>query len=354
MVQKAHFDLIFMDIQMPEMDGYEATEEIRKWEMETGSRGNLGQRNGNLKSEIPISAVSENRNYAAGTPVPRIPIIAMTAHAMGSEREKCLGCGMDDFISKPIDPETLLSVLSRWIRSQRHSREDTVHDEITQQDRGTGRQGFSFSPPGIDTRAGLKRVAGNQTLFRKLLAEFYQDYRDAVPKIKDMLEHKNAEELRRLSHTLKGVAGNMGAQELFLAAGQMEAAIREDRTEEYSALGEKLEKELSHVLLFIKTLAEMPNAETSERSPDKEESPAQISDLISMLNELGKLLQEGDAEVLEKAESVKAYLKKCDLTAAAEQLGEQIYNYEFGEARESLEKILETLQNRKCVFPCPL
>ncbi len=359
-VRKSGFDLIFMDIQMPEMDGYEATEEIRKWEMGAGTRkpvlnsGNRIKPSGDSGQETPESASrfqssdTPGRETGAWSPAPRIPILAMTAHAMNSEREKCLACGMDDFISKPIDPETLLSVLSRWLRPERRpENESAVQHETGEQEKGTVRQGCSFSLPGIDTQAGLKRVAGNQNLFRKLLGEFYQDYRDAGPRLRNMLEQGNAEEAGKLIHTLRGVAGNMGAYQLFLAAGGLESAIREERRKESSLLREKVENELSRVLLSIKTMRQMPYSETPEHSSAKDQGMADMSGLIPMLNELNKLLQEGDAEVLEKTEIIKTYLKKCDLGTSAQQLGEQIYNYEFGEARESVEKILLTLENRK-------
>ncbi|MGE0084726.1 MAG: response regulator [Desulfococcaceae bacterium] len=329
-VRKSGFDLIFMDIQMPEMDGYEATEEIRKWE----AGDSVLRTQSSEPSPLP--------------PIPKIPIIAMTAHAMSGEREKCLACGMDDFISKPIDPERLISVLSRWIRNDRcQCSENAVQYEFGEKDNRPAKDEFSFQLPGIDTGAGLKRVAGNRSLFRKLLLQFYQDYRDTVPKIRTMLEQGNAAEVRKLAHTIKGVSGNMGAQELFLAAGQLESAIRTDQSGKYFLLWEKLAKELSRVLHSIKMMEKIPYPENPEHSSDEYQCTSEISDLIPILNELRKLLREGDAEVLEKTGSVKAYLKKCGLAVPGEQLAEQIYNYEFGEARETLEKILLTLQNRK-------
>ncbi len=341
-VQKSCFDLIFMDIQMPEMDGYEATGEIRKWELGLGTggqgAGDLGLGNGNLKPETPepVSAL----------PAPRTPIIAMTAHAMIGEREKCMACGMDDFVSKPIDPDALISALARWIRHDRYG-----HSEHSEKN-SSGEEnicaiGNEFSQIiGIDIKTGLKRVAGNRNLFRNLLVQFYTDYQYAGAEIRTMLDQGNAEGVRILAHTIKGVAGNMGAQDLFLRAGELECAIRKDQSREYSLLGEKLENELGRILLSIKTMGGIQCPETLEHSSCGDQFGTDVPGLILMLNQLRKLLQEGDAEVLEKTESVKAYLKKYGLAVPGEQLGEQIYNYEFGQAQETLEKILETVKNR--------
>nr|WP_275889005.1 PAS domain S-box protein [Desulforhopalus vacuolatus] len=190
MVQKVAYDAVLMDIQMPVMDGLLATQKIR--EMENGKK---------------------------------LPIIAMTAHAMAGDREKSLEAGMNDHITKPIDPSTLFKVLVEFIPAgDRELPADYIVAAVSPPENGL----FPASLNGIDIDNGLIRIGGNRKLYVRLILEFLHDYSDAVTSIRATIDKHEFEDAHRKVHTLKGVAGNLGAGDVFKAAEFVEKALRHD------------------------------------------------------------------------------------------------------------------------------
>jgi PAS domain S-box-containing protein len=153
-VEAQSFDLILMDVQMPEMDGFEATAAIRDWEK------------------------------AAGT---HIPIVAMTAHAMKGDRERCLAAGMDDYVAKPIRFDVLRDVLDR-----RSPPENVVPIEP------------DLAPELVDWKAALKRVGGNRELLRQLADVLVRELPKLLEQIRDSVANQNASALKIAAHTFKG------------------------------------------------------------------------------------------------------------------------------------------------------
>ena len=166
-----------MDIQMPEMDGYEATTRIRA-----------------------------QRRFQD------LPIIAMTAHAMVEERQKATEVGMNDHISKPIDPEALFATLSKYLRS---SKRLTTEKSVSLD------KDLFPSVPGVDTEQGLRRVAGNRALYQELLQRFSDGQQDVSERIREALVAGDVTGAERLSHTLKGAAGNLGMTTAYALAGEL-------------------------------------------------------------------------------------------------------------------------------------
>ncbi len=183
-VESEEFAAILMDIHMPKMDGYEATRTIR-----------------------------DDPRFA------RLPIIAMTAHAMAGDREKSLAAGMNEHITKPIDPQVLYATLSKWI--------EPVEKEIPVSEAPPKAKSEKVFPDlsGIDTQAGLQRMAGNHERYKKLLLRFLTDHGGIVDEIEGALEAKDEETAIRLAHTLKGVAGNIGAHLVQAATQDLEASL---------------------------------------------------------------------------------------------------------------------------------
>ncbi len=180
----AAFDLILMDIQMPEMDGLEATRQLRN-------------------AQPPVT----------------LPIIAMTAHALPEERERCLSVGMNDFITKPIDPEQLCQAL------------------LKHRERAGAPQPMSAVPPatetkpmpnlpGIDSEDGLRRMMHKATLYERVLRDFHTRFRDEAKAIRQMLDKGELTTAQRRAHSTKGLAGTIGAKGLQAAALALENALR--------------------------------------------------------------------------------------------------------------------------------
>ncbi|WP_051319232.1 PAS domain S-box protein [Chitinimonas koreensis] len=178
-----HYDLVFMDLQMPVMDGHEATLTIRA-----------------------------DLRYAA------LPIIAMTAHAMLEERARCLEEGMNDHISKPIDPAALYALLAQWLAARLSPDQPAAADARAQL--------LPDAIEGFDLAAARGRVNGNEKLLLKLLQSFRRDQAAAPAVIAAATAASDYLTAERLAHTLKGVAGNLGASAVAAQADALESLLR--------------------------------------------------------------------------------------------------------------------------------
>ena len=195
------YTLILMDCQMPEMDGYEATRQIRA--------GKAGVR------------------YLA------IPIIAMTANAMQGDREKCLDAGMSDYMSKPINTERVYDKLTEWlINGGRTGGDDNrkshdASDSNTNEDKGIGAADMiSDSLADWDKSSALKRVGNKSEQLLPLIALFLDDIPTQMTELQLAIDKENSEHLSRTIHTIKGVAANLGGLRLQQLAAQMEADLK--------------------------------------------------------------------------------------------------------------------------------
>ncbi|MBF0225823.1 MAG: response regulator [Desulfobacterales bacterium] len=216
-IAKIPFDIVLMDVQMPEMDGYETTEAIRK-----------------LEAEFHLSNIIKFQ----------IPIIAMTAHAMTGEREKCLKAGMNDYVSKPIDTRQLFETIVRWIEPDK--REVNLTKKIMKDVNIVN--DLSEKITGIDIDSGLVRVGGNKKLYKDLLKSFLTNYSTKSEQIRVELDIANFDKAIILAHTLKGVAGNIGAQSVFLAAMELELAIKQNNKTAIDIYIDKLSEALLEVI----------------------------------------------------------------------------------------------------------
>jgi PAS domain S-box-containing protein len=195
-VKESKYDVVLMDVQMPVMDGYTATREIR-----------------HLKSEI--------RN---------VPIIAMTAHAMAGDEDKSLQAGMNGHVTKPIDPDQLFSTLQKWIKPGERRvqvQQAEVPGEQTEPDMTVPAEDeLPESLSGFDLADGLKRLQGNKKLYRKLLLSFATDYHAVANEIRQALDAEDFDQAHSLVHNLKGLAGNLAATKLQAAALNLEKLVK--------------------------------------------------------------------------------------------------------------------------------
>ncbi|MBC8177257.1 MAG: PAS domain S-box protein [Deltaproteobacteria bacterium] len=200
-VRSGAFDAVLMDVQMPVMDGYTATREIRNWEDQF---------------RIPHSAF-------------RIPIIAMTAHALTGDREKSLKAGMNDHVTKPIDPEVLFRTLGKWLKKSGYvatGEESTAETMIKTRVAPNDKLDFP-DLDGINVKAGIERLLGNKKSYRRILLRFRQDFENAAESIRNLIDEEKYDEAEILAHSIKGAGANIGAEGLQATAGALEKWIKD-------------------------------------------------------------------------------------------------------------------------------
>ena len=223
------YDLVLMDVQMPVMDGLEATRKIRGLE-ETGQ----------IKKSPPGSGTSPLPN--APPPCPRIPIIAMTAGAMQQDREKCLEAGMDDYMPKPVNPMELAGVLEKWLpRATRSSHGNVLLTPIPE-------SRIESRTPAFEEAQLLLRCMGDETL----AAQVQEMVMSAIPaKLASLRTHMENNDLRAIhaeAHALKGIALNAACPALAQAAQELEAACRNTEERVDPGFFLKLEEETNRAL----------------------------------------------------------------------------------------------------------
>ena len=193
------YDAVLMDMQMPQLDGMEATRIIR--------------------NELKYT---------------KIPIIAMTAHAMEGDREACLDAGMDDYVSKPIDRAKLMEVLSPYLArlSPVDGDVDFVEESVT---------GYGEDSP-LDVRQGVQRIGGNGTVYRSIVKKFVDLYADRMVEIRAMVHTGDFERASHEVHAIKGASSNISANRLFARATELEARLVAGQTADVLAGVDALEE----------------------------------------------------------------------------------------------------------------
>jgi PAS domain S-box-containing protein len=275
-VRARPYDAVLMDIQMPELDGLQAAGELR--------------RDGRFAD---------------------LPIIAMTAHAMSGDRERSLAVGMNDHVTKPIDPNTLFAVLLRWVRP---GQREPVPNIPTSQSEASPRRAVPPSTiealPGIDRATGLKRVAGNETLYDKLLLDFHRDYASNIDQLRVAIGEGRLPDAERHIHTLKGVAGNIGAMDLHRTAQELDTALRLGDLEKAGSLLPEVERELTRVIKGLEPLAVQAAATRAETAKSGAGSGVAVNkaDLETALRALADLIRKNDPEAEGALEQVRGAL----------------------------------------------
>jgi two-component system sensor histidine kinase/response regulator len=299
------FDAVLMDMQMPEMDGLEATHVIRN---------QLG--------------------------LAELPIIAMTAHAMAEERERCLAAGMQEHVTKPIEPEKLYQALASWARPPSEAGHEAAAETL--------RETVSTTPdgaavpdelPGIDVPVGLRRVGGNAKLYLKLLRESRAEFAAAGDDLRRLLESDGGTEAVRLAHTVKGVAGNLAAVRLQAAAATLEAALKSGDRAAVGTLIDALEAAAAEVVGGLERL----DSPAPARVETADETIVKRAEVAPLVRELAALLREDNlaAEACfdRLAESLGPFR-----AGEVERMRGAIDDLEFDVALDALRDVAEALE----------
>jgi CheY-like chemotaxis protein len=284
-VKENEYDAVLMDVQMPVMDGYTATREIRKDER-----------------------------------FKELPIIAMTAHAMTGDEDKSLESGMNGHVTKPIDPNQLFATLRKWIKpSEKRAQvqQPKVPVESPESDMAVPEEDeLPESLPGFDLPAGLERLSGNKRLYRKLLFDFGTKYTETASEVREALDAKDFEHAHSLIHNLKGLAGNLEAIDLQTAAIAMEKLVKgqTDKSISEKELNQKfaeLEKAINQALGSAQSLG--ASAEEKVCKLSKEEIAAISAELAhDIAKRIRDAAEMGDVTTLNAiAEEIRARSDSC-------------------------------------------
>ncbi len=307
------YDAVLMDIQMPVMDGYEATRQIRI--LETTLKSQEDCRSG-VDSEAGRS---------------RVPIIALTAHALKGEKEKCLSAGMDDYLSKPIVEDVLNRVLHKWISPVAH---------VPQSDRRSKVRRAQDARAVLDVDAALKRLGGRTQLYRKVIQKFAPEFQNAPETIQRAMDDDDLETVRRIAHSIKGAGAGIGAMALSDAAAKLEKSSAGSAAELASLL-KPLELEMGAALEAIqgylasevepeaKTLTSGKTAESSELGTHRR------------LSRLEAFLSSGDMRAIAAWEEMKDSFHGMGVDLMVEDLDKMMDRLDFDGALRSL-KVLTT------------
>jgi len=299
MTGQQDYDVVLMDMQMPEMDGLEATEKIRQTFTAT-----------------------------------QLPILAMTANASDADREKCQQAGMNTHITKPIDPELLLSELVKWIKPKTSSDDQNLEDKQIKKTEGT----ISIIA-GLDIEAALHVAAGKQSLLKKMLFTFTSDQANAIEQIKIAINNDDNDLAKRLAHTLKGTAGSIGAKEIQELAGKIEGYFSQPYDQDIFVQDiATCEEKLVSVISNIQNTLHQSNS----LLPEKQMNQVELENIQPVLNNLINLIVQNDTQAIQVLEESSELFKHLWGEVVFSNINDAIQNFDFELANSLIEQNKES------------
>ncbi|MCP4044300.1 MAG: response regulator, partial [Gammaproteobacteria bacterium] len=301
----AGYTAVLMDVQMPEMNGYEATRLLRK----------------------------DPRNGA-------LPIIAMTAYAMASDEKECLAAGMNGYLSKPVNHDKLYTLLARSIKPGRRTGEKKAIAGAVPT--GAAVEGFPADLPGIHIDSLLDRVEGNRRLAEKLLRKFARDHLNTAGIIRDVLRDGDWERAAGLIHTLKGVAGNLSARSLHRAAEKLVEHLREAGPGDAAGLVDALEEALDEVIASVECLPMEQGPQIDARPP----SEVDIEALAPLFEEMETYLKHNNAKAMDTLKKLNQLLCGQGSDSELEQLEACLDFFDVEGAQMALRRLIQVQNGR--------
>jgi len=293
-------DLVLMDLQMPVMDGYTAAMEIRKKE-----------------------AFSD------------LPIIAMTADAMTGVTQRVKQSGMDDYISKPIDPTKLFTTLTRWIKPKKRDLPDGFEagpaDQQTQTD-------SLLDLPGMAVEAGIRRIGGNADAYKKLLKKFVLNQKNTGKNIRHAMDMQDLDEAAGLAHMLKGVAGNIGATDLYQALKRLEPVLASG---DAGLIAQAVDSTCDILDNTIEILATVQETKGFSADPDRT-GPIDKSETEPLFNRLYQLLQTFDPEAEQTLDILMEKMGGSPMGEGLNRIHKKLAGYDFEGAIDELDVLGHT------------
>ena len=309
MAQAEEFDLILMDMQMPEVDGILATRRIRE----------------------QISAE-------------RLPIIAMTANVLRDDIQRCLDAGMQDHVAKPIEVSQFFQTLARWAPTVDRTAlpAKAAHPDQPEPSAADALPELA----GIDTRAGLARVGGSLPLYRKLLLKFADNQGGALHAVREALAQGEPDSAVRHAHTLRGVAASIGADRLARAAEALEQTLKGGAANVDEQL-RAAEPELAGVVGAVQSLdqRQQQRRESERRLGERRASVADPAAQVAALAALGEALEDNDTAASDHIEALRGLVDTTD-AAILERIEQAVAEYDFDTALEAFAELPTPVTNK--------
>ncbi len=306
LVAKNNYDGVLMDCQMPVMDGFEATRKIR-------TRGH------------------------------KLPILAMTANTMSGDKELCVAAGMNDHIGKPININQLFTVLARWIAPKPDAVKVSPALPPPPPPLVARRDDELPIIPRLDIPLALRHMGGNLKLMRKLLRRFAETQADTAQRIRVAMASDDLSSARLEAHSTKGLAGNIGAAQLFELAALLETAFKQNNQSAIAPTLDSMEQELK--LLVGQIIEAVGESDVIAHAPAKL-SAVDRPVLAQQLQELAAMLAHDDSRSAKMLANMADSLRNAGQALAYQQLSEMISQYNFEAALSKLNTIAKALANK--------
>ena len=305
-LEVADFDCVLMDVQMPVMDGYTATERIR-----------------------------QHWRWAD------LPVIAMTANVMAEDRRRAEAVGMNDHVAKPIVPSALFAALLRWVRPRAGAPGAEAPSGGMVASEGAAAPALPPQLPGLDLAEAQVRLGGKEGLLRRLLASFPDEHGDDAARLRDALAGGRTHEAARIAHTLKSVADTLGAAPLRKVCARLESDLRQGDPRQCVAAAQALEHELALVLQGLRVWREFAPPPVPARGDMGDPEGADPDHVRARCAHLAGLLRDMDPEAGAEAEALAGLLG--DRHPEALQMSAHAARFDFGPALEALEALQAAL-----------